>query len=132
MSAVYTKIFILMLMQNKPKSFITGAEISLNEVLKDYNRKEFHHIYPKSYLQKNGYEQKQINCLANFCFLSKSDNQKISNKKPSEYRTEMPENVKIIFDSAFIDETIFVSDDFNRFIKSRAEKLHRFAQTLIS
>lgn len=130
-NAVYTKIFILMLMQNKPKSFITGSKVSLYEVLKDYNRKEFHHIYPKSFLQKEGYEQKQINCLANFCFLSRNDNQKISNKKPSEYRTEMPEDAKIIFDSAFIDEAIFISDDFDRFIKSRAEKLHRFAQTLI-
>lgn len=131
-NTVYTKMFILILMQNQPKSFITGANISLSEVLKDYNRKEFHHIYPKSYLQEKGYELQKINCLANFCFLSRNDNNKISNCKPSEYRSKMPSNSKEIFESAFIDEQIFISDNFDGFLEDRAKQLYSFAQTLIN
>lgn len=130
-NTVHTKVFILLLAQNNPKSFITGAEISLSNVLKEYNRKEFHHIYPRSYLQKNDYELKRINSLANFCFLSKSDNNKISNSQPSKYRNVMPQDSREIFESAFIDEQIFISDNFDAFVEDRAKKLYNFAQTLI-
>lgn len=134
MGTVNTKSFVLLLAQKNPKSFISGSEITLANVLKDYNRNEFHHIYPKAYV--NGLNQDDIeysvNCLANFCILSRADNKKIDCKKPSEYRVqEMPPDCTLILNSTFIDEDKLIADNFNVFIEERSKKMYEFLLTLI-
>lgn len=89
-AAVNTKSFVLLLAQNAPKSFLSGANVDLENVLKRVNRNEFHHIFPKKYLEKEGVESAKINCLANFCFINNSDNQKIKDKAPSDYKSLIP------------------------------------------
>lgn len=84
--SVNTKTFVLFLAYQNPLSFLSGANVSLNDVLKTVNRNEFHHIFPKKHLQEAGVENKYINLLANFCFLSSGDNQKIKNKAPKTYK----------------------------------------------
>ena len=64
-STVNTKAFILMLAQFLPKSFLSGANVDLEEVLKRVNRNEFHHIFPRKYLEDKGVHINRINCLAN-------------------------------------------------------------------
>jgi hypothetical protein len=122
----------LLLAAVNPLSFITGSTITLEKVLKDYNRKEFHHIYPKNYLKKLNKNDKEINCLANFCFLSRSDNKQISDKKPSEYRALMPKDSREIFESSFIEESSFLSDDFENFIEKRSDLILKFAISKIA
>lgn len=134
MGTVNTKSLVLLLAQKNPKSFISGSEITLSNVLKDYNRNEFHHIYPKAYVTKLNQNtiDYSVNCLANFCILSRADNKKIDCKKPSEYRQdEMPTDSSQILDSTFIDEPKLVADNFNEFIEDRSEKLYEFLQKLI-
>lgn len=80
-----SKSFILLLSQLTPYSFLSGAKIDLDCVLQRVNSNEFHHIYPKNYLEEYGYDNKEINVIANICFLSRGDNNKISNKAPEEY-----------------------------------------------
>lgn len=134
MGTVSTKSLILLLAQNSPKSFISGSTITLSGVLKDYNRNEFHHIYPKAFV--NSLEQDSIdytvNCLANFSIISRADNKKIDCKKPSQYRTEiMPADATEILNSAFIDEQKLIADNFNEFIEDRSRKLFESLQILI-
>jgi len=74
-----------MLASVSPKSFISGANVDLTEPMKLANSKEFHHIIPVKYLQRNGVERSKIYCLANFCFLNNTDNQKIKDKSPAKY-----------------------------------------------
>jgi hypothetical protein len=66
--SIATKTFILLLADEKPLNFIQGTNISLENVLAIGNRKEFHHIFPKAYLEKldSDITNNQINCLANF------------------------------------------------------------------
>lgn len=85
MSTVNTQTFVLLLANNSPKSFISGKDIELDRVLQQYNKSEFHHIYPKSFLKELNVPEDKINCLANFCFLSAAENKKIGKKKPSIY-----------------------------------------------
>ena len=134
MNTVITKAFILLLAQNNPKSFISGSDISLSQVLKDYNRNEFHHIFPKAFV--NNLDQTTIdysvNSLANFCILSRADNKTIDCKKPSAYRaSDMPADAKNILNSAFISEPILVNDDYDDFIEHRAFALNIFLQTKV-
>lgn len=134
MGSVSTKSLVLLLAQKNPKSFITGSDITLSSVLKDYNRNEFHHIYPRAYvnsLDENSIEY-SVNSLANFCILSRADNKKIDCKKPSEYRREeMPADSSQILHSTFIDESKLVADNFNDFIEDRSQKLSEFLHSII-
>lgn len=92
LTSVNTKVFILLLAKAKPKSFLSAAEVDLNEVLVSCNRTEFHHVFPKNYLAaKEGIkERSQQFMLANFAFLSQRDNRNIQDKAPSEYVKMIP------------------------------------------
>lgn len=127
-----SKTFTLLLANNKPQSLISGKDIDLDKVLQKYNKTEFHHIYPKAYLKELEFEDDYINCLANFCFLSTSENKKIGRKKPSEYRELMPKDSSIdeIMKSVFFPPNTF-NDDFNLFIEERAKLLVTFARQLM-
>ena len=83
---VNTKTFILMLANRGPLSFVSGAPITLAEVLKASNRNEFHHLHPRNCLKQQGYEGPYGNSLANFAFLSKADNIQLGGDCPSIYR----------------------------------------------
>ncbi|WP_308860686.1 GmrSD restriction endonuclease domain-containing protein [Neisseria mucosa] len=131
-ASVNTKIFILMLAQNKPKAFISGNNIDLEKVLKQSNSVEFHHIFPKKFLKDKGVDKNQIQQLANFCFLDNADNQKIKSKSPSTY--------KKIIDPSKLDEIMkhalcpigSLDMDYSEFITKRSEILLDFARNLIS
>jgi hypothetical protein len=133
MDSVATKTFILLLAQEKPLNFIQGTNISLQKVLSQGNRKEFHHIFPKAYLASlNKYKDDKINCLSNFTLLARTDNNKIKNRPPSEYRTVMPDDADTfekIIATHFCPANAF-TDDYNTFLASRSELLLQKAQEL--
>ena len=136
MSAIATKTFILLLANENPLNFIQGTNISLENVLSIGNRKEFHHIYPKSYLEKlqKGYTKEQINCLANFTILSRTDNNKIKNKPPSEYKLLMPSDsqaLEKILKTHLCSMDMF-NDDYDAFLHSRTKLLLEKAEKLCS
>lgn len=63
--------------QNNPRSLISGSPIMLKDVLKEYNRNEFHHLYPKAYLKKDDNVIYNPDCLANLTFMSRADNNQL-------------------------------------------------------
>ncbi|MFK0731464.1 MAG: DUF262 domain-containing protein [Gloeotrichia echinulata GP01] len=134
MSSIATKTFILLLAKNKPLNFIQGTNISLESVLSQGNRKEFHHIFPKAYLKNMGdkYKDEQINCLANFSILSRTDNNKIKDQPPSKYRSLMPKNeqsLESILATHLCSNDMF-NDHYDTFLQSRAELLVKKAEEL--
>lgn len=46
---------------------------------------DVHHIFPKDYLKKNGFEKKMYNQVANYAYLDNSVNKSIGNKAPNVY-----------------------------------------------
>ena len=131
--SVNTKTFILLLANHKPLSFVSGAPIGLAEVLKDSNRNEFHHLYPKACLKHQGFETPALNSLANFAFLSRADNIHLGGDCPSIYRAKMPADPAFteILEHALCPTTLF-EDDFRKFIGERADKLSSAAKKLIA
>lgn len=134
MSSVVTGTFILLLAQEKPLNFIQGTKVSLQKVLSPGNRSEFHHIFPKNYLEKlNKYKDNQINCLANFSLLARTDNNKIKNRPPSKYRHLMPADTKTfdeIMATHFCPANAFEDDDYESFLTLRSELLLQKAKEL--
>jgi len=127
---VNTKTFILQLAQFNPKSFHSGSNVDLSRSLKEYNKTEFHHLMPKSYVTELDKTQNHINCIANFCFLSRADNRHLGGDKPSLYKAKMPDNFEDILLAAACPETLF-NDDFDSFVEERAEMLAINAAALI-
>ena len=121
-----------MLASNSPLCYISGAKVDLSTTLKQASSKEFHHIFPDKYLQRNGKEKKEIYPLANFCFLNNADNQKIKDKSPSDYVKLMnQDSVEEILSAAICPSTTF-SMDYDAFLSERADLLLNYANSLIN
>ncbi|MBD3610387.1 MAG: DUF262 domain-containing protein [Gammaproteobacteria bacterium] len=126
---VNSKTFVLLLSQNSPRSFISGSPVDLNTKLKDYNKSEFHHMMPRAFLKEESDLLYNPNCLANFCFLSRSENKKLGGVRPSMYRENMASNLEEILESAYCPENLF-DDDFNKFVEARVALLIKEARAL--
>lgn len=82
----FVKASLLLMSKENPLDLINGDKIDLNLTLSIYNRKEFHHVFPKSYLKKTyGYNDEKTNVIANYCFLPSSSNKIVSDKAPNDY-----------------------------------------------
>lgn len=55
---------------------------------------DIHHIFPKDYLRKNGFEQNKYNQIANYAYISKKSNILISKDSPKDYFGKVFEQCK--------------------------------------
>jgi hypothetical protein len=130
-TSVNTRTFVLLLAQHQPLSFVSGQPIDLGRVLKDYNRNEFHHLYPRAFL-RDQVSGSQINQLANFAFLSRADNRQLGGTAPSQYKASMATgSLDEILDRAFVPASL-LEDDFERFIAERTDLLVAEARRLVA
>ena len=70
--------------QNDAKDWFSGLKLSERHVGKAH-KLQYHHIFPKSLLKKEGYERKEINEIANMAFIGGKTNRHILNKEPKIY-----------------------------------------------
>lgn len=130
-NSVLSKVFALMLAQAGPRSFISGQKLDLGLVLKEYNRNEFHHIYPRSFLRTSSQDQLDDTCLANISFLSRTDNNALGGVAPSIYRSKLPADIQEIEENNFLPPNTF-ADTYEDFAAARAELLLTYAVKLTS
>ena len=125
-----SKVLILMLANQKPHSFLSGSMIDTSKVLKKGSRHEFHHIFPKKYLEGVGISSREANSLANICFLIRSDNNQIKNKPPADYFDEM----SIASRDIYLQEAFCDYEDrnlsFGQFLNTRTARLVEHAYKL--
>ncbi|MCX7881100.1 MAG: DUF262 domain-containing protein [Patescibacteria group bacterium] len=113
---------------------------------------DVHHIFPKNYLKKYGFDKKSYNQIANYVFMDKNLNIRIGNKPPKEYMDIILKQIKTkklvlgeIDDEVdlkrnlkenCIPELIFQADNknFEEFLHQRrklmAEKIKKYYQKL--
>lgn len=131
LGSVNTKTYIILLANKCPRSFISGAKVDLRDVLKNASRNEFHHIFPKNYLKGLGKSRKEINVLANLCFLNSADNQIIKDKAPLKYKKLLPtDRLEEILESHFCPTDSF-DLDYEIFLKKRSEIIVNYINQLI-
>jgi len=128
-NSVITKTFILLLSKNAPINFINGSPIDLAAKLRECNRKEFHHLMPRAFLNETEQDQYNESCLANFCFISRADNRQLGGGRPSIYRQKMTGNIDEILGSHFCPNALF-DDDFEQFVNIRSRTLLIAAKSL--
>ena len=89
------------------------------------SRLEVHHIFPKSVLYKRGYKRREVNALANFCFLTKDTNLEISNQSPHKYFAQVEKHHPGALASQWIpeDERLWKVENYLDFLEARRELL---------
>lgn len=132
-SSVNTKTFILLLAKKRPKSFLSGADVDLDDVLTSCNKTEFHHIFPDNYLKSKCGVEERIKrfCLANFAFLSQKDNRSIKDKSPIDYQLLINKDIR----NSVLDHSLIPREglamNYNEFLNARIELLKITANSLI-
>jgi len=83
-----------------------------------------HHIFPRSYLKEAGLPERKANTMANYAFLSQSDNVQLSDEDPqSAYRRLNVEQKQRAQHQLFMIADADLFNDFNEFMQRRARKL---------
>lgn len=129
---VNTKTFVLLLAQSQPLSFVSGSPVALDRVLKEYNRNEFHHVFPRRHLRNSGVHKHGDSVLANYSFLSKVDNSHLGGAAPVTYRSKMAIDILgEILTRSLLPPTLFEMT-YDDFVRERAELLAAEARRLMA
>lgn len=134
-----SKTLAIVMANEKPKSLLTGQLVDTYKALSLVNRLEYHHIFPKAYLERQGFDERQRNFHANICMLNLGNNREISDKKPSDYFREMKSNLgdslsKVLLSNFINDEALrcALEDDYDGFIENRILEMTKRIKNLIS
>ena len=102
----------------------TGVELKAH-LLGNRSGLELHHIFPKARLYEERYERSQVNALANFTFLTKETNLKVSAKDPAAYLAAYSEKDPAFLSSHWIplEPGLWKVDRYEDFLAARRELL---------
>lgn len=124
----YCKAVLCLLSYQEPKDFQDNGKVILdNSWLKIASSKNYHHFFPKKYLENN--EIANSNSLVNITFVSDRLNKRtIRARAPSSYIGDFSDensDINRALNSHFIDINGFgiESDDYDTFLKERAKRI---------
>ena len=87
---------------------------------------QFHHIFPKAVLTKNGHGSRTADDIANLAFIGGKTNRTISDKSPAYYfPSYIEKSGKGVFDAQCIptDEALLQIESYDRFLQQRRERI---------
>jgi len=120
-----TRAFLILLAQKNPLDLTNGRKVDLGKALATFNRKQYHHVFPNSFLKKEGYSKRDRFSVSNFCFLPADSNKKVSAKSPSDYFVNIvpKENKDKILASNLLPlcDSIYMDNDYKRFLDERTK-----------
>jgi hypothetical protein len=125
------------LRQKGARDWLSGIKLSSKHVGKSH-KLQYHHIFPKSLLNKAGFEKKEVNEIANMAFIGGKTNRHILNNPPSEYFPNdiIPKQGKDALTSQLIptDPKLWQIKNYREFLDCRrkaiAEAIESFMNTL--
>ena len=124
--ARFYPVLYMLTRMGEAKDWGTGLPLK-KHLLGNLNSLEVHHIFPRAQLYKAGYSKQEVNALANFCFLTKDTNIKISDCLPERYFEEIERDHPGALASQWIpmDRTLWRIDRYLEFLKVRRELLSK-------
>jgi hypothetical protein len=130
------RAFILALAMRSPRNLTNGALIDTAAALSSFNKKEFHHVFPRAYLKRTG-ETLENNSIVNICMLAASENKVISDEDPHIYLPRCIKNLGSDSEAVFASNLLPLPSAFNyakrsytEFFKARSKIIGEFASKL--
>ncbi|WP_088049421.1 GmrSD restriction endonuclease domain-containing protein [Virgibacillus dakarensis] len=136
-SSPYFNLFIMAQIYQKDVAFLSKS-ITVQQLLEE--RGDVHHVFPKKYLQKNGYNnRKQYNQIANYVYTEQVVNLAIKDQSPNQYMGKVlsqiegsglnigeikdNEQLKLNMKANCIPESIFNMEamDYDQFLMERRQ-----------
>lgn len=95
---------------------------------------QLHHIFPKAVLYAAGYGKKQVNALANFCFLTRETSLVIGRRDPEEYFSAVEARHPGVLASQWIpqDPALWRIDRYPDFLAARRQLLAAAANDFLA
>jgi hypothetical protein len=114
------------------KDWGNGNPLSMH-MLGKFSSLQLHHVFPKAYLYKNGYDKTEVNALANFAFLTAKTNQQLSDLPPHEYFEEVEQKQPAALRSQWIpmDRDLWRVENYREFLAARRQLLADAANRLM-
>lgn len=134
-----SRAYILALAAAGPRNLSNGMIIDVQHALSSYNKKEYHHVYPRAYLKALG-ESETSNVLGNIIIiiLTAASNKKISDNPPAKYIPSLAEDlgkdVEDVFSSNLLPSPSkfkYTKSSYADFLLARGELLSRHLGRLI-
>jgi hypothetical protein len=129
-NAAHSKILILLLAFHRPIDLLTSQKIDTGDALFHGNTKEFHHFFPRDYLNSKGVPNRKANVLGNFIMLTAASNKRITNRAPSDYLKEvvvaLGSKLDEVLAANLISPAAFeaaMSDDYDAFLVERSKTI---------
>ncbi|MDV6292344.1 GmrSD restriction endonuclease domain-containing protein [Rhodococcus aetherivorans] len=131
-SRAFVKAILCLYAYHEPKSFEDNAKVHIgNAWLKAANSKNYHHFFPRSYLKKKGYTDRQANNVLNITIVDDYLNKRqIGADAPSKYLKRFSAanpDIDRAMESHLIGGIrrlkIVWSDDYDAFLRNRAERV---------
>ena len=128
--------YLLALASHRPRNLTNGSYIDVAQALSGYNKKQFHHIYPKAYLKKIGAKTND-NLVVNICMLSAAANNAISASNPNIYIPNCISNLGSDADKVFQSNLMpmpsvfdYANADYDSFLEARIPIVIEFVNDL--
>ena len=126
-SAAYKGIMALIL-KNHARDFISGAEMDFSTYSNE--KIDIHHIFPKEYCIRQGYDKSKWNSIVNKTPISASSNREIGGIAPSDYLEKLEKKGSVLtsdldnyVETHLINHSFLRNNEFQNFIVDRAKKL---------
>lgn len=114
------------------KDWESGIELS-GYMLGKHSQLELHHIFPRAMLYRNEYAKAEVNALANFTFLTKETNIRVSDEDPGEYLEAFASKNPGVLESHWIpmDRDLWKVGNYRDFLSARRELLAKAANDFL-
>lgn len=107
-----SRAYILALAAQKPRDLMSGVQIDTAVALSAFNKKEFHHVYPRAFLKRIK-SDKEDNLLINICMLTGASNKAIGDRDPADYVPELAAKLGPAADAVFASNLLPVPSQFD-------------------
>jgi hypothetical protein len=95
-----SRAYILALAAAHPKNLTNGAAIDPAQALSSFNKKQFHHVYPRAHLRRIGTTTND-NLVINICIIAAAGNNAISDSDPKTYLPQCAATLGASADAVF-------------------------------
>ncbi len=115
----------------QPRSFSSNALVTIdNSWLKVATSKNYHHFFPKAYLRRRGYEERQANVILNITIVDDNLNKRsIGARAPSEYMRQFADSNELLDETMAthlindLDAYGIWTDNYEAFLEQRGKRV---------